>query len=357
MKKSQSASRLLAPWFLRERRSLPWRDTQDPYRIWVSEIMLQQTQVDTVIPYYQRFVQLYPTVHALAKAELESVLKAWEGLGYYARARNLHRAARDVVAGGGEVPSTWEGIRNLPGVGDYTAGAILSMAFGQAVEAVDGNVRRVLSRLFAEGGDPRQPETQQRLREQARLLVTAVGVDPSLHNQAMMELGALVCLPRRPRCEACPVARVCRAHEEGQPEMYPMRVARRKTPHYPVAVGAIYDGQGRLLIGLRPPKGLLGGLWELPGGKIEAGETAAEALQREAREELGIEIAVGEALPTVFHAYTHFKVTLHPFRCRWVSGEPRPIAVDEFRWVQPSELDRYPFPKANKTILERLEGV
>lgn len=344
---------LLLPWFAQARRDLPWRGIDDPYRIWVSEVMLQQTQVDTVIPYYARFIERFPTVAALADAPLEAVLKTWEGLGYYARARNLHRGAQAVAAQGGEMPRTVEAIRKIPGIGEYTAGAVLSIAFGLAVPLLDGNVKRVLSRLYADDGDPSRPETVRGLWDRARALV-AGHPDPSSHNQALMELGALVCTPSRPACGTCPVRTVCRAFAEGRPQAYPRKVKRKPTPHYNVAVGAIFNAAGELLIGLRPPKGLLGGLWELPGGKMEAGETAEEALVREAREELAIDIAVGEPLGTVHHAYTHFKVTLHAYVCRWMAGEPRAIAVDEFRWVSVDALDQYPFPRANKTLLERL---
>jgi A/G-specific adenine glycosylase len=352
---STQVGSLLLPWFRHARRDLPWRNTRDPYHIWVSEIMLQQTQVDTVIPYYHRFLERHPTVFALAQSDLESVLKSWEGLGYYARARNLHRAAQAVAASGGQVPLTWEAIRRLPGIGDYTAGAILSIAYGVKVPVLDGNVRRVLSRLYAEDGDPKDARTVSRLQQWATDLVEQAP-DPSLHNQAMMELGALVCGPARPRCGECPLQSLCQGARSGHPETYPRKVRRPRTPHYDVAVGAILDEAGRVLIGLRPPRGLLGGLWELPGGKMEPGETAAAALVREAGEELGIDVEVLKPLVVVHHAYTHFKVTLHSFLCRWTGGEPRPIAVDEFRWVEPEHLDRYPFPKANKVILQALQA-
>lgn len=351
--KSSPIAGQLLNWYQRHERELPWRQSDDPYRIWVSEIMLQQTQVDTVIPYYHRFLEAFPTVEALAAAELDVVLKIWEGMGYYARARNLHAAAQTVVAElDGEVPTTWEELTRLPGIGPYTAGAILSIAFGQCVPAVDGNVRRVLSRLFAIEEPMDKSRTQRRLREVAQEFVPAEA--PGRYNQALMDLGATICTPQKPACLLCPLNDLCEANQRGLQDTLPVTAKRKPTPHYDVTAGVIWNGDGRVLIAQRPTEGLLGGLWEFPGGKQEAEESLEACLQREIREELGIEISVGERIAAVDHAYTHFRITLHAFHCTHKAGEPEALGCADWRWVTLDELDDFAFPKADRTVIDAL---
>jgi len=346
---SQPVQQRLAAWFKAGHRKLPWRATRDPYAIWVSEVMLQQTQVATAAPYFQRFMARFPTVQALADAPVGHVLKAWEGLGYYSRARDLHRGA-GIIAGryGGELPRSAQGLRKLPGIGRYTAGAIASIAFGRPEPAVDGNVRRVLCRVFAIDKDPSRKATQDQLWALAGRLVPRK--NPGLFNQAVMELGATVCLPRRPRCTICPLETHCRARRAKRQEQLPRRKKRRPLPHHDIAVGVIWR-RGRILIDLRPFKGLLGGLWEFPGGKVAPRETLKEALVREVREELGITIEVVGPLAKVRGAFSHFRITLHAFQCRFVSGRPEALGCAAWKWVRPDELDQYPFPKANQKII------
>ncbi len=342
----------LLRWFRRTARDLPWRRTRDPYAIWVSETMLQQTQVETVKPYYERFLRQFPTIEALAAARLDAVLRLWEGLGYYSRARNLHEAARQVVHQfGGRIPETRDALLNLPGVGPYTAGAMASIAFNERVPTVDGNVARVLCRLFLIRENPKQPRVVKRLWELAGALLPAR--DAGTFNQAVMELGSQVCVPRKPRCEVCPVRRVCLARIHNQQDQVPVRGSRKQTPHYIVAVGVIFKN-GRLLIDRRKPEGLLGGFWEFPGGKKEPGETLEQAVVREVREELDIEIRVDRPLATVNHAYSHFRVTLHAFKCTYVSGTPRCTTCVDVKWVYPGALSRYVFPAANRKIIRAL---
>jgi A/G-specific adenine glycosylase len=351
--RQQIQERLLA-WSRAHRRDLPWRDERDPYRIWVSEVMLQQTQAKTVIPYYRRFLSRFSTLRSLAEADLDEVLKVWEGLGYYARARNLHRTARRVVEDhGGQLPADRDALLALPGIGPYTVGAILSLAFGQDAAVLDGNVRRVLSRLFAIDDDPRSAATRKRLWSLAEALLPPGQAGP--FNEALMDLGATVCTARDPRCGECPLSEVCQGYQEGNPEKYPARVQRRPLPHYDIAVGVIWRGD-QLLISKRHTDGLLGGLWEMPGGKRESGETLQECLVREVQEELGIEIAVGDLLMTVRHAYTHFRVTLHVFHCRYLSGQPQPLDCADWRWVRLDQLNDFAFPAANRRILAALRG-
>ncbi len=342
----------LLVWYHQNWRDLPWRDETDPYRIWLAEVMLQQTQVVTVIPYYHRFLERFPTLADLAAAPLEAVLKAWQGLGYYARARNLHRAALEIRANhGGHLPQNYADLRRLPGFGDYTAGAVAALAFGEVVPAVDGNVKRVLARLFAIQEEVRRGQAAWQLRQIAAALVDPV--HPGDWTQAVMELGATVCLPQTPQCSLCPLNKLCRARQLGLERELPLKPARKPLPHYDVTA-AVIQNNGRVLIAQRPPEGMLGGLWEFPGGKQEAGETLPECLQREIREELGVEITVIEPLVTIKHSYTHFKITLHAFNCYLVSGQPQPLGVADWRWVTLAELDTFAFPRTDLKIIEAL---
>lgn len=347
-------SNLLLRWYDTHRRALPWRETRDPYRIWISEVMLQQTQVRTVIPYYEAFLARFPTLADLAAASLDEVLRAWEGLGYYARARNLHAAARRIMAEhGGRMPADYAALRRLPGMGDYTAGAIASIAFGECVPAVDANARRVLIRLQAIQEEATRPTTLRRLREYAHALLPCDR--PGDFNQALMELGALVCTPHDPRCGECPWQAACQAYALGIQETLPRRRTRMTLPHVTVTAGVIRDADGRVLIAQRRPDAMLGGLWEFPGGKCQGGETLAECLCREVREELGITIAVEHPLTTLRHSYTHFRITLHVFACRLVAGEPQALACADWRWAALEELSAYAFPATDRKIVRLLQ--
>ncbi len=314
--------------------------------------MLQQTRVAAVIPYYERWMAAFPTLRRLAQAPEERVLALWEGLGYYSRARNLRAAARAVEERhGGVVPRDPEAFRALPGAGEYTTAAVLSIAFGIDLAVVDGNVRRVLSRLAALPTDPRSGPSSAALRALAQELLPP-GTAP-VHNQALMELGSAVCTPGPPRCPECPLAAPCRARASGTPEAYPVRAARPAVPHRDVAVG-IVRRDGEFFIDKRPYGGLLGGLWEFPGGKVEAGESVEEALARELREEFGLVVEVQDSLPPVEHAYSHLRVTLHPRLCRFVAMEPRAGEGNPWKWVRPAELADHPMPRANRKIIEHL---
>ncbi|MEL6138661.1 MAG: A/G-specific adenine glycosylase [Cyanobacteria bacterium J06628_6] len=343
----------LLTWYAQSGRDLPWRRTRDPYAIWVSEIMLQQTQVKTVIPYYERWLQQFPTVAALAAANQQQVLKAWEGLGYYARARNLHRAAQQVVAEyGGQFPQRFEQVVALAGIGRTTAGGILSAAFNQPVAILDGNVKRVLARLVALPVPPKRAiDPLWRLSDQL--------IDPASprdFNQALMDLGATLCTRHRPACLQCPWQTHCTAYQNNRQSELPMTESRGPLPHKIIGVAVIYGQDGRILIDRRKQEGLLGGLWEFPGGKVEPGETLEACVQREIKEELDVEIEVQSQLMTVEHAYTHFRVTLNVFNCLHLSGEPKPLECDEIRWVTLAEIDQYPFPKANGQIIEAIRA-
>jgi len=315
--------------------------------------MLQQTRVDAVRPYYRRFLKAFPTVRRLAAAPLDRVLKLWEGLGYYARARNLRAAARRLTGPAGAWPRTAEAWGRLPGVGRYTAGAIASIALGERTPVVDGNVRRVLARFFLLRDDPGRRETVARLWALAGELVPRR--QPGRFNQALMELGARVCLPRNPDCPRCPLRNACAARAQGLQASVPGKKPRGPLPHHRVAV-AVISRAGRVLIGRRPERGLLGGLWEFPGGRLEAGETPERALVRGVRAELGVSLAVGSLLARVRHAYTHFSIEMSAYDCRVAAGEPRPRVHTALRWVSRRELRRYAFPGANRKILAALRS-
>ena len=349
---SEISRRLLA-WWDEGHAKLPWRETRDPYAIWVAEVMLQQTQIATVLPYHERWMARYPNVEVLAQASLADVLKSWEGLGYYGRARNLHAAAKTVVAEyGGHLPPEVEELVKLPGIGRYTAGAISSIAFGRPAPVLDGNVIRVLSRLDDLEEDVTRSATQRRLWRRAGELVPARR--PGAYNQALMELGQQVCLPAAPQCHICPLADLCLARARGSQLDRPVRPTRKRTPHYDVTAGVIWRTDGRFLISQRPLDGLLGGLWEFPGGKQEPGESLAESLAREIAEELAIEIEVGRHLTTVKHAYSHFRITLHAFHARHIAGRPSNLGVADHAWVSLDDLDGYAFAATDRKIIDAL---
>ena len=348
----------LLTWYRDSRADLPWRHYSNPYYIWLSEIMLQQTRVETVIPYYHRFVCAFPTIESLAAAPLEDVLKLWEGLGYYRRAQNLHRAAQIVVDEyDGSLPAEVESLLKLPGIGRYTAGAIASIAFGIAAPALDGNVVRLFARLLDMEDDISLPATAKKLWAIADHWLPAHA--PGEYNQALMELGQQICRPRKPHCSRCPIQAHCRAWVAGTQNARPVRPKRTPTPHYDVSAGLIRDEGERLLIARRPLDGLLGGMWEFPGGKVEAGERLSDCLQRELREELAIAVEVGALFAVVDHAFTHFKITLHAFECRFTGArpphhEPQAIGVMEWAWVTESQLPDYSFGKADRMVIEEL---
>ena len=354
--RSQIVSPLL-DWYSTHAAALPWRGAS-PYHVWLSEIMLQQTQIDTVIPYYTQFTKIYPQIHDLAHASLSEVLKQWEGLGYYSRARNLHKTAQIISTEmGGNFPQTVEELLKLPGIGRYTAGALASIAFNQRAPVLDGNVIRVFARLLDFDKDVTEPSVKNALWDVAEKLVPEER--PGDFNQALMELGQKICVPRNPDCLHCPIQTYCKAYANGTQNERPVKKKREATPHYDVAAGIIRDEQGRLLIAQRPMDGLLGGLWEFPGGKQEQGETLPDCLRRELREELAIEVEVGEFFVKVKHGFTHFKITLHAYECRYLGAmppytEPQAIAVADWAWVTEAELAQYSFGKADREIIRAL---
>ncbi|MFH5831521.1 A/G-specific adenine glycosylase [Halalkalibaculum sp. DA3122] len=343
----------LLSWYDQHKRDLPWRSCGDPYKVWISEIMLQQTRVDQAMPYYYRFVERFPTVQDLAAADQQEVLKVWEGLGYYSRARHLHHAAQTVVNDfDGQLPDTWNEITSLKGIGPYTASAILSIAFEKEYAVVDGNVIRVLSRYFGIEDDIRRTATKNEIQQRADELLDPDR--PGDFNQAMMELGATVCAPSNPDCNHCPVSAECIAYKSVKTDDIPYKSPAKKKPHHQVGVGIIHNEKDEVLIALRPEDAMLGGLWEFPGGKQTENEDIEETVVRELEEELGVRVNITKPFMKLDHAYSHFKITMHAFLCELVDGTPEPNSSQEVKWIAISDLEEYPFPKANRKLTKKL---
>jgi A/G-specific adenine glycosylase len=343
--------RNLVAWFRKNQRPLPWRRDYSPYAVWVSEVMLQQTQVGTVIPYYEQWMERLPDPAAVAETEEDELLRLWEGLGYYSRVRNLQKAARRIVTEhAGRVPRDEKALRSLPGIGPYTAAAILSLAFKEDVPLLDGNVERVAARVV----DLDQPV--KRAESRKVILGTLMSWMPKGQarefNQAVMELGATVCTPLSPCCEACPVSAWCRSRLKGTVLRRPVRSRRASTVPVTAAVG-ILRKDGRVFIQKRPPGGLMASLWEFPGGKLKGKETPEECLHRELLEELGVKVKILEKLGEIRHAYTKFRVRLHALHCQLdPPGQDIVVrAAEEGRWVSVEELDHFAFPSANRRLI------
>jgi len=349
---SRLAARLLR-WYAANGRRLPWRGKKSPYQVWVSEIMLQQTRVDAVVPYYRRWMKRFPTVTSLAQASQRDVLRQWEGLGYYARARNLHQSAKVVVDEYlGRLPSRRHDLLALPGIGDYTAGAISSIAFGLDEPVLDGNIRRVLARLFAIA------ERVDSSAGTAILHELAVAHLPrgraGEFNQALMDLGATVCLPARPRCGICPLASVCEANRLGMQGKFPILRPRQRIPH--LALGAVVAlDRKRVLIARRQSKGLLGGMWEFPTASLgsEAGPRGSFEPQfvKELHKNYGLRLGRHRPLITIEHAYSHFRVTVQAYRCKIRPFRPRP----GMRWTSIRDLSRFPMGRVDRQIADKLQ--
>ncbi|SFE55740.1 A/G-specific DNA-adenine glycosylase [Bacillus sp. OV194] len=344
----------LINWYQENQRDLPWRWNQDPYRVWVSEIMLQQTRVDTVIPYFNRFLSLFPTLTDLAEADEEKVLKAWEGLGYYSRVRNLQTAVREVAEQyGGTIPDTAEEISKLKGVGPYTAGAILSIAYGVPEPAVDGNVMRVLSRILLIYEDIGKAKTRMLFEDAVRKLISKE--DPSSFNQALMELGALICTPKSPACLICPVQEHCRAFDQGRQKELPVKEKKIKIKHVDMAALILRNQEGNYLIHKRPKEGLLANLWEFPNVPVhKRGVSEKEDLKVFIEAEWGISAAVGDQVSNIEHVFSHLKWNIQLFEGQ-CSHETMDAA--DLKWVTLEEMESYPFPVSHQKIIKLAKEV
>jgi A/G-specific adenine glycosylase len=346
------ARKRLLDWYRANKRAMPWRETRDPYAIWISEAMLQQTRVETVIPYWERFLERFPDVHALAIADADDVLGVWAGLGYYSRARNLQATARLIDENhGGRLPDDAEALQALPGIGRYTAGAVASIAFDRPEPALDGNVKRVLTRLLGIREDIGKSAVVERLWKEAAIL--AQGPHPGDLNQALMELGATICTSRTPRCTDCPVSQFCDARTAGDAKSLPIK-AKKKPARRVEAVAALVVRRGRALAVRRPSRGLLGGLWDLPGGDLAPGEMPRAGLTRALRERAGLKIARASATGTVEHVFTHRRLTLHVYRASTSTDRIRLHGFAGHKWLAPGAISSLPHAAVTAKALDLL---
>ena len=349
-----SFSNDLLKWYDKNARQLPWRSFPTPYRVWISEIMLQQTRVETVLPYFERFLNQFPDLKTLASASQEDVLRLWEGLGYYSRARNLHKAAQAILSEhDGQIPGTAIKLEQLPGIGHYTAAAIASIAFGEPVAAVDGNIKRIYSRILALQEVFGSTRFEKAVEDYAPTVLSSER--PGDFNQAQMDLGSILCLPRQPLCQACPVKDYCLAFQQGVQNELPLRIKKAAVPHYEVCV-AVLTFEGKVLLSQRQQTGLLASLWEFPGGKLEQGDNSLEeCLKRELLEKTGLVVTVAEKIGVFKHAYTHFKITVYAWYVRLLSPSPLNIP-DNCQWVSPENLVDYPMGKVARMISGQIES-
>lgn len=335
----------LISWYHKHKRELPWRLTKDPYKIWVSEVMLQQTKVDTVIPYYQHFIEKYPTPRALSEADEQEVLKMWEGLGYYSRARNLQNAVREVSASyGGEVPSDPDDLGSLKGVGPYTKGAILSIAFDQPHPAVDGNVMRVLSRIFNIGEDIAKSATKKLFEAYVTEIISRE--DPSSFNQGVMELGATICTPKSPACLLCPVQKYCRAFAEGVEEQLPVKSKAKKQKTVSYGALLIKNEQHQHMIEKRSEDGLLANLWQFP--MVPLDDISYDHMADWIYSEYGVSIQIGEKVDSFKHVFSHliWKIDIY-----YAWTKQTETADDRIQFVDQKNLALYPFPVSHQKML------
>ena len=347
MPNSKIASHLVR-WFKLYARPLPWRVDVDPYHVWISEIMLQQTRVETVKAYYERWMERFPEIHAVASANLQEVLKLWEGLGYYTRARNIKRTAEIICNHhSGKFPVDMKDLMQLPGIGRSTAGAIASIAYKQDAPILDGNVKRVIARIFNYHELVNVPKNEKELWCLTEQLLPYR--QAGIFNQAVMELGETICLPKNPICTGCPIRTDCKANEVGIQGHLPVRSLKANVPLY-VVVAAVLVERGKILLTQRPLEKLLGGLWEFPGGKVEEEETLQQALRREIMEELQIEVEIMDEIGVYRHAYTHFKVIVHAFLCSKGKGRINATEAPQMAWVQHDQFDGFPMGKVDRMI-------
>lgn len=348
--KNHFASELL-DWYHQVCYEFPWRNVNDPYAIWLSEVMLQQTRVSTVIPYYKRWISIFPDIQSVANSNLDIILKQWEGLGYYARARNFHRACQiSVNLYDGDIPHKPTEFSKLPGVGPYISAAVMSIAFNVPVPAIDVNTIRVVSRL----NSIKLPYPKSKKNIYSLCLKLIDSNRPGEFNQAVMDLGREICTPNNPSCYVCPVKNHCSAHLNNVVAKYPVKVKKTRAPHYYVAVGIIWKNN-RILISKRNESGMLGGLWEFPGGKIKIGETSPDCVIREVQEELDVLVSPIFHAKRVKHAYSHFSITMDAYHCQFKGGTPRPLGCSDFRWVFPHEIQKMAFPSASRKLFDSIK--
>jgi A/G-specific adenine glycosylase len=340
----------LLKWYKKNDVQYPWRLTTNPYHIWVSEIMLQQTQAQTVIPYFNNWLIKFPNINSVAKAKSDDILKSWEGLGYYARARNFHLACKKLCEKGlNVVPKDFNEFIQLPGVGEYTASAVLSIAYNKPLPAIDSNVIRIVSRIneipFT------FPKSKKIINEY--LVSILPKKNSGDFNQSMMDFGRFVCRNIAPKCNDCIINIHCNAFVNNNVDNFPIKLKKPKKPHYNIAVGVIWN-ENKILITKRPNNGLLGGLWEFPGGKIKTNESSQQCVIREIKEELNIKIRIQKKIHQIQHAYSHFSITMHAYNCQFIKGNLKLLGCTDFKWINPGDIEKFAFPKANHKIFNKI---
>ena len=340
-------SNKLLKWYYHQNIQMPWRANTQPYRIWISEIMLQQTQVNTVIPYYNKWMKKYPTVKDLSKAALDDLLYLWQGLGYYNRVESIYKASKIIQKNyNGEIPNSYEKLITLPGIGDYTASAILSIAYNQYIVPIDGNIKRIVARFNHYATTSNKLDEY---KEYTKRLINKNKIGDSI--QGLMDLGRTICKPKIPICNVCPINRKCLSHISGDVDKYPQKKLRKQIPTYNVVVGLIMKNK-KFLISKRPKKGLLSNLWELPGGKMKLKENKKICLKREIKEETDIQIKILNEVGTVKHQYSHFGVIITLFKCQYVSGIAKPHASQDVKWISFNQKKQFAFPKATHKLFQ-----
>jgi len=347
---------ILLDWFVKNKRDLPWRKTYEPYHVWISEIMLQQTQMDRGVEYFKRWMLLFPDIESLASASEQSILKAWEGLGYYSRARNIIKSTTLLIEKhNGQMPQDYDQLLALPGVGPYAAGAIMSIAFDRPCPVIDANVER----LFARIGDIDKPMKDKAVYKSLQNMLGAIvkreGLSPRDFNQGLMEFGALVCTPKNPECASCPIQEYCRAWKAGTALNRPVKKKKQQTIEIIMSC-AIIENEGKFFIQQRQDDDVWGGLWEFPGGRLKNGESAAEAAKRELYEETEMKAVDLVSFETVTHYYTRYRVTLHSFFCATSDdSKPKLHAAQQYRWVSLEGLSSYAFPSGHRQLISKLK--
>ena len=341
-------SKILISWYKKSNYKMPWRDTQDPYKIWISEIMLQQTQVKTAKNYYNKWIKALPSVEDVAETNIDTILKLWEGLGYYKRAHNIHESAKIIVKKyNKQIPNDYNDLINLKGIGDYTASAILSIAFNKRYPAVDGNLKRVISRF-------KTFNTIQLNKSIKKTILNSMNNSNAGEiNQALMDLGREICTPNQPQCQLCPLILNCKAFKTNQIVKYPEKIKSKPKPEFDVIVGMIYK-KNNFLISKRKKDGFLGGLWELPGGKKKSKETHLDCLKREIKEELDIKVDIGEKIGKIKHHYSHLSINIIGYKCLYKNGSEKPLSSDEIKWIKTNKIDNFAFPKSTIKLFSLL---
>lgn len=343
-------SKNLLEWYDINRQKYPWRKNVKPYSTWISEIMLQQTQAKTVVPYFNNWMAKMPDIESVAHQDLEYILKQWEGLGYYARARNFYLSCKIIQKKfSGVLPNKYDELISLPGIGPYVASAILSISYKVCVAAIDVNATRVFSRLLEKDFSINKHKCY--LNSKIKDCIPTQR--PGDFNQAIMDLGRFICKAGSPLCSMCPIQKCCLAHLNNTIPNFPQKTNSKTKPNYNIAVGIIQKND-KILITKRKERGLLGGLWEFPGGKIINGETSKECIVREIKEEIGIIVLPTKFVSQIKHQYSHFSIVIDAYFCNFISGQPTPIECDDIKWINKKEVSRFPFPKANHKLFKFL---